>query len=228
MKSTMIPTRRKPTNQQTAYVRPYYHFNMRSFMLPSILGAISSLALSCAARPDSVIETDIAIIGGGGTGAYAAGGHTNVWTDPVSNEHFSYGVEVFVNSTIAPCRFLTRLDIPVQPASFVPATPRFADFRDGKPVDYTRAPREEWLPALQRLETQWAKYDSMFLPNTDNFPAPGDIPDDLFMMWPDFARKCFDTWDFLARFGGFFPSDSLLLSLLSSSSSSHASGGRSL
>ncbi|KAM0270229.1 hypothetical protein ACHAQH_009529 [Verticillium albo-atrum] len=94
-----------------------------------------------------------------------------------------------MNSSIAPCRFLTRLDVPVKPASIVAATSRFADFRDGRTVDYTRASSDEWLPALERLGIQWTKYDSMFLPNTKDFPAPENIPEDLFMMWSDFARK---------------------------------------
>ncbi|KAG7149022.1 Beta-cyclopiazonate dehydrogenase like protein [Verticillium longisporum] len=81
------------------------------------------------------------------------------------------------------------MDVPVTTPSFASRNLRFADFRDGKTVDYTRASPEEWLPALQRLEQQWVKYDHMFLPTMKKFPAPKDIPKDLFMKWTDFARK---------------------------------------
>lgn len=68
---------------------------------------------SCYA-PEDVLRRDVAIIGGGSTGVYAAvglrergksvavierqgylGGHAETFTDPVSNERINIGVEVF-------------------------------------------------------------------------------------------------------------------------------------
>ncbi|KAH7394645.1 amine oxidase-like protein [Pyrenochaeta sp. MPI-SDFR-AT-0127] len=169
-------------------------------------------SLGVAARAtrygNSVVNTDVAIIGGGGSGAYAAvrlredlgkkivvvekenhlGGHAQTWYDPVTGDAFDYGVEVFMNLTVSR-DFFARFNIPVAAPEFGQSQNIYADFRDGKPVNYTPPSDEEAGAAMGRLQVQWDEYESLMIPTSFSFPAGDDIPEDLMLTWSEFARK---------------------------------------
>ncbi|KAK7699867.1 hypothetical protein SLS64_011297 [Diaporthe eres] len=176
------------------------------------LGKFFVFAVAAAADAvlgaNAAIDTDIAIIGGGGSGAYAAvrlredfgknivvvekqnrlGGHTQTYHDPTTKKPFDYGVEVFTNLT-ASRDFFGRFNIPVQSPVFGQTQPLYADFATGKAVDYTPPSTTEVTDAITRWREQWLKYQDLLLPTRSNFPTGGDIPEDLLLTWNDFARK---------------------------------------
>lgn len=160
-----------------------------------------------AANP-AVIDTDVAIIGGGASGAFAAvrtredlgkkivlieksdrlGGHTSTWHDPVTKAPFNYGLGVFMNMT-APREFFARFNISLKLPDRAEGRTVFADFNTGKRTNYSEPTPEETAAAIARLGPEWYKYESMMLPTTQNFPSGDSIPNDLLLLWDDFARK---------------------------------------
>lgn len=116
------------------------------------------------------------------------GGHTQAWYDPVTGEAFDYGVEVFTNIT-ASTEFFARFNIPVRTPDFGQTQTLYADFGDGKPVNYTPPSSQEVAAAMGRYRDHWHKYGSLMLPTSLGFPAGDDIPEDLLLTWDEFARK---------------------------------------
>lgn len=99
-----------------------------------------------------VIVTDVAIIGGGSAGTYAAinlrkmgqkvvlvekkkhlGGHTNTYTDHSTKVTVDYGVQAFLNSSIS-LNYFAQLEVPV--TNYLPPMLDFqeVDFSTGQPV----------------------------------------------------------------------------------------------
>ncbi|KAK2613467.1 hypothetical protein N8I77_000380 [Diaporthe amygdali] len=168
------------------------------------LGAVAE----AASGGSTVIDTDVAIIGGGASGSYAAvrlredfgksvvvvekqnrlGGHTNTWHDPTTGNPFDYGVEVFTNLT-ASREFFGRFNIPIGTPQFAESGTLYADFVDGKSVNYTPPSTEEVTAAMGRYRDQWLKYRDLMLPTSLGFPTGKDIPEDLLLTWNEFARK---------------------------------------
>ncbi|KAF4454868.1 amine oxidase [Fusarium albosuccineum] len=156
----------------------------------------------------AAINVDVAVVGGGASGAYAAvrlredfgkeivviekqnrlGGHTQTWYDPATREAFNYGVEAFTNLTTS-ADFFARLNVPVKAAGVDQPETLFADFRDGKPVNYTPPIAEEVADAIVRYTDQWLKYGDLMLPTSSGFPDADDIPPDLLLTWDEFVRK---------------------------------------
>ncbi|KAK7408317.1 hypothetical protein QQX98_009519 [Neonectria punicea] len=116
------------------------------------------------------------------------GGHTQAWYDPVTGEAFDYGVEAFTNIT-ASTEFFARFNVAVRTPNFSQSQTLYADFEDGKTVNYTPPGSEEATAAMGRYREQWRKYGSLMLPTSSGFPAGDDIPEDLLLTWDEFARK---------------------------------------
>ncbi|KAG8167821.1 hypothetical protein KVR01_003510 [Diaporthe batatas] len=155
-------------------------------------------AASVVRGANSAIDTDVVIVGAGGSGTYAAvllredfgqrivvvekqnrlGGHTQTWHDPTTDQPFDYGVQVYTNLTTS-SDFFERLNVPQL----------YADFATGKAVDYTPPSTTEVTDAMARWREQWLKYQDLLLPTRANFPTGDDIPQDLLLTWKDFARK---------------------------------------
>ncbi|KAI2615228.1 FAD/NAD(P)-binding domain-containing protein [Hypoxylon sp. NC1633] len=175
---------------------------MKAIALGSSLSlAVSALASKCAAQCQSaeVITRDIAIIGGGATGTYAAinlkdqgksvvvvekkgqlGGHTATYHDPATGTPINYGLQVYYDDPLARA-FFARLNITVGPGVFPGSkTPLYIDFRDGTPINnYT-------IPALNNDYIQELhKYP--YLENGLELPNP--VPEDLLLTWADYMVK---------------------------------------
>ncbi|KAF4333868.1 amine oxidase [Fusarium beomiforme] len=162
-------------------------------------------ALNAAAQ---AIDVDVAVIGGGGSGGYAAvqlrekygkkivvvekqdklGGHTESWYDPVTGNAYNYGVAAFSNETVA-VDFFKQLNVPTRAVEFDQARNLYIDFKDGKPVNYTPPTTQEVTEATGRYREQWLKYADLLLPTSEHFPRGSDIPSDLLLPWREFAHK---------------------------------------
>lgn len=151
--------------------------------------------------PADVIVRDIAIVGGGATGTYAAirlqqdfnksvvvveretklGGHTHTYHDPVSSSTIELGVVAFHNLPLVH-GFFSRFDIPLTKLFFNSSLASI-ELRTGRPV-YIPAS----LNATERTFEIWNR-QLMRFPSLDEgyiFPLP--LPDDLLRPFGQFAR----------------------------------------
>ncbi|KAI1143690.1 FAD/NAD(P)-binding domain-containing protein [Hypoxylon sp. FL0543] len=186
---------------------------MRSVLLGSVF-TVSALAAECksSCKGAEVITRDIAIIGGGATGTYAAinlkdqgksvvvverkgelGGHTATYHDPATGKPINYGVQVYYDDPEGLARaFFTRLNITVAKASFPGGiTPRYIDFTDGTSIDnYTIPPvNDDYIQELHKYP---------YLENDLDLPNP--VPEDLLLTWSDYMKKFNITDDAVATY----------------------------
>ncbi|KAF5649995.1 amine oxidase [Fusarium sp. NRRL 52700] len=154
------------------------------------------------------IDVDVAVVGGGGSGGYAAvqlrenydkkivviekqsqlGGHAQSWYDPVTGKAYNYGVDAFTNITVS-IDFFRQLKVPIGPLQSVPAENLYVDFEDGKIVDYTPPTAKAADDGMSNYSEQWLKYTDILLPTSEHFPRGDKVPSDLLLPWYDFARK---------------------------------------
>lgn len=149
----------------------------------------------------NVIEREIAIIGGGSSGTWAAitlkdmgkslvvvekqavlGGHVLTYTDPASGSHINYGVRLFENTTLT-YHFFTRLNVTMVPFSIAggPGT-SYVDFATGQTLNgFT--PSRNFTAYTQQLE----KYPYLLAGNGFQLPTP--VPEDLSLSFGLFIKK---------------------------------------
>ncbi|KAI0010258.1 FAD/NAD(P)-binding domain-containing protein [Xylariaceae sp. FL0662B] len=145
-----------------------------------------------------VITRDVAIIGGGATGTYAAinlrdagksvvvverkgelGGHTATYHDPKTGKPVNYGLQVNYDMPLAR-QFFKRLNITVKKAEFGGGDTLYLDFRDGSVVkNYTIPPvHEDYIRELH-------KYPYV----EDGLHLPDPVPEDLLLPWSEYLKK---------------------------------------
>lgn len=177
---------------------------------PSVLALSTSLLIAAATgscsnkfdpnsyAPADVISTDVAIIGGGATGTYAAvtlsrmgkkvalvemdnqlGGHVNTYVDPATGTIVDYGVVRYGNEPVA-TDFFDFLGVNYT-STFEPGSTKtrvYADFAKAKTLDFS--PGTNYTAYIQQLE----KYP--YLVWTSNIPSPA--PADLSLSMRDFIQ----------------------------------------
>ena len=149
---------------------------------------------------------DVAIIGGGASGSYAAarlhdqgksialierndylGGHTETYIDPSTKTPIDIGVVIFKETTIVR-NFFDRFHIPLTTADLsVPGTTNYIDFRTGKPVlgaVPTSTPAEQ-AAAFEKYKAQLSKHPYL----TSGYHLPNPIPPDLLIPFGLFVEK---------------------------------------
>jgi hypothetical protein len=149
--------------------------------------------------PGTIVR-DVAIIGGGASGTYAAiqlrqmghsvvvveresvlGGHTNTYFDPASGMHVDYGVQVWQN--IPEARdFLAHFNISTTTIQFAGISNARVDLRTGENVP---APQGNVTDAMMRYVAQLLKYP--YLAEGWNLPDP--VPEDLLLPFGQFIEK---------------------------------------
>ncbi|KKY24086.1 putative amine flavin-containing superfamily [Diplodia seriata] len=148
-----------------------------------------------------IITRDVAIIGGGSTGTFAAiklrdenrtvsvieqkgrlGGHTETYTDPTTGTPIDYGVVVLHDLDIVH-EYFNRLSVPLSkvPLSSGGLTDYF-DFTTGTRSNYTPPDPSS---ALEAYTAQLAKYPYL----EEGFDLPENIPEDLLLPFGTFTRK---------------------------------------
>lgn len=161
------------------------------------------------ARPSEPIARDVAILGGGSAGTYAAlrlrdlghsvvvlersqrlGGHAETYYDPISGAPIDIGVVIFPDDPLVRSYF-GRFGVELVSGSGSSGTPaqRFVDFRTGAPVMAYRPSQEELGAAfgayLQLLTTRFA----FLAQNGYRLPGSGPELDDLLLPFGQFAGK---------------------------------------
>ncbi|KAH7028239.1 putative FAD dependent oxidoreductase [Macrophomina phaseolina] len=178
--------------------------------LPGLLGllqagrAIAQLGENEQAEGEypglEVISRDVAIVGGGASGTYAAiklrdmnytvsliergdrlGGHTETYIDPDTGTPVDYGVQIFHNSDITR-RFFDRFGVPLTSLNTSGAEVLYFDFSTGKRVNYTTP---DATAAFQAYLGQLDKYPYL----QEGFDLPDPVPTDLLLPFGEFIRK---------------------------------------
>ncbi|GAB1318026.1 Beta-cyclopiazonate dehydrogenase [Madurella fahalii] len=171
-------------------------------------GFLAAASLVAGSWFPDVITRDVAIIGGGASGAYAAvrlkedygqrivliekagrlGGHVSTYDDPVTGQPFDFGVQTF--NDYGPARaFFERMGVPVGAGARTPLVSQYADFSTGLAVNFTPPANADRTAALQRFLDATAAYEDLFLPGYWNFPSGNQIPEDLLLPFGQFVEK---------------------------------------
>ncbi|KAK1911907.1 hypothetical protein P3342_010992 [Pyrenophora teres f. teres] len=152
---------------------------------------------------------DVAIIGGGASGTYAAvrlredlnmsivliepkprlGGHTDSYRVPNTNYTINYGVQSYLPYGPA-LDFFARFGITIQTFASKRLTALNVDVETGKVLKGYIAPSANVTnEAFKRWLNITSEYKDMLEPGYWNFPQPEDIPEDFLMPFEDFAKK---------------------------------------
>ncbi|KUJ19354.1 amine oxidase [Mollisia scopiformis] len=163
-----------------------------------------SLAL---ASPLRTIYKDVAILGGGASGAHAGvrlredfnksiiiiekqynlGGHVETYIDPVSGNPYDYGVNSYAEYGSAK-QFFARFNISLINPTNLKLNTSNIDFTTGKSLPGYQSPASaDVTAALTRYLNITAKYEDMILPSFANFPT--DVPDELLTKFSNIVIK---------------------------------------
>lgn len=168
--------------------------------------AIASPALA-ACSSTKVIDVDVAIVGGGAAGVYAAarlldhnktvvileketqiGGQTATYLDPVTGQPINVGVKIFTNTTNVE-RFLRRFDFPMgtlDVGQTLGTGTKYVNFATGQSIPNITTPAAlAQAAALKQYAAQLAKYP--YLKFGYNLPTP--VPEDLTLPFGQFMQK---------------------------------------
>ncbi|KAM0804918.1 hypothetical protein BDR22DRAFT_473633 [Usnea florida] len=181
----------------------------RCIVLAVVNGLASALASNCISNTsqfdpvcydgDDIITRDVAVIGGGSSGTYAAiklkdmgksvviverasllGGHTNTYTVPNDSTKIDFGVIAFWNTSLV-TDFFARFDVPVSGLSPSGGTTTvFTDFKTGQ-----RFSNFTTTTDLSAYAAQVDKYS--YLPFDWDLPNP--VPQDLLLTFGEFVEK---------------------------------------
>ncbi|KAK4228860.1 hypothetical protein QBC38DRAFT_136202 [Podospora fimiseda] len=166
---------------------------------------VSLAATSQLVVAQSIINTDVVIIGGGSSGTYAAiqltdqgknvvvvekqsdlGGHAETYTDPATNGKINVGVQAFHNTPIV-TTYATRLGVTMAPISY--DTPGL----NSSTVNIATAQYLNDPTANPNLQAALGKYIQLYLTNyaylNTGVYLPNPVPADLLMSFGDFAKK---------------------------------------
>ncbi|KAI0845063.1 FAD/NAD(P)-binding domain-containing protein [Daldinia vernicosa] len=186
-------------------------------MKPIKLGSSFSLVAPVLARDAyaqcrgaEVITRDVAIVGGGATGTYAAinlkdqgksiivvekqgalGGHASTYHDPTTGTPINYGVQLYHDDQVTRS-FFDLLNITLGGGTFPQGkTTQYIDFRDGSPVlNYSVPPAsEDYFQALHKYP---------YLETGIELPEP--VPEELLLTWDEYLEEFNLTDDAIATY----------------------------
>ena len=148
---------------------------------------------------EDVITKDVAIIGGGASGTYAAvrlredfntsivvieiedhlGGHVNTFIDPNTRKFINYGVEAYIDYGPS-ADFFKRFNIPTQPYVAAQSTPYYVSSADGSLLSNYEPPSfNATVAAFSKWLEVTGKYAKHLIPGMWIFWKPQNIPSDL-------------------------------------------------
>jgi hypothetical protein len=168
----------------------------------------SALADGSVSNQLHVLNTEVAIIGGGAAGTYAAvrlredfntsivliepkthlGGHVSTYNVPETNTTLEYGVQSYVRNTAA-INFFARFNISTQTFAARRLTAINVDVETGAPLKgYVPPTANATTEALKRWLDIVSKYEKQLEPGYWDFPQPKDIPEDFLLPVEDFVK----------------------------------------
>jgi hypothetical protein len=154
-------------------------------------------------KPADIITRDVCVIGGGASGTYAAirlqdmnqsvlivdraarlGGHTETFTDPITDAKIDIGVLVWHDLDVVK-NFFAKFNVPLINFAFSNAgnVQKFVDFRTGA-IASSYVPSDP-SAALGAYAAQVAKYPYL----ETGFDLPTPVPTDLLLPFGDFVAK---------------------------------------
>ncbi|KLU88222.1 hypothetical protein MAPG_07209 [Magnaporthiopsis poae ATCC 64411] len=182
--------------------------------------ALLALAATTTARridesrftPEHIIVRDVAVIGGGASGSYAAvrvkdagksvvvietkshlGGHVDTYNDPRTGAAIDYGVLAYLDLPGVK-QFFARFQIPTIAVTGSPFQNKYIDLKTGKPVpNYPAFSENATREALTTYATVAVQYSKYFFPSylglveLQNSGKP--VPEDLTMPFGQFVAK---------------------------------------
>ncbi|KAF2849920.1 FAD/NAD(P)-binding domain-containing protein [Plenodomus tracheiphilus IPT5] len=175
---------------------------------PKLLLISALLTLPTTANP-TTLTTDIAIIGGGASGTYAAvrlredlntsillieprpnlGGSVSTYRIPSTNSTFEYGVQSYLPYGPA-LPFFSRFNIATEPFTSKPLTALNVDVETGlKLTNYTPPSLNATTAAFERWLGFVEKYEDMLEPDYQGFPRRGQVPEVLLEPFGVFAES---------------------------------------
>jgi hypothetical protein len=175
-------------------------------LLASSAATTSLLSREASARGTD-LQRDVAIVGGGAAGTYAAlrlrdqgksvvilersgrlGGHAETFHDPASGAPIDIGVIIFPDNSLVRGYF-GRFSQPLITASFAGGQSQYVDFRSGRPVAAFQPSGAEVGAALfQYLQILATRYSFLEQPGFQ-LPPPGPILDELLLPFGQFAQN---------------------------------------
>jgi hypothetical protein len=154
-----------------------------------------------------VIYRDVAVIGGGSSGVYAAirlqdynhsvvvveknnylGGHAQTYTDPVNNWTIDYGVIIFSNISVV-TDYFARFDVPLtsfSASSAAGSSRKYVDFTTGEVASNFTQPNSTAISsAFPGFAQQLAKYPGINIGFNMTYP----VDEDLLLPFGEFLAK---------------------------------------
>lgn len=193
---------------------PGIHILIRSGYIQS-MARLSAIAITFISVVNAgiavshIIEKDIAILGAGASGTYAAvrlredynnsivviekndhiGGHVNTYIDPDTNEPVDYGVLSYWDYGPAKA-FFARMNVEIMAAPQDNNTVVYVDHETAKNLtSYITPAFPDILQSLEVYGNESKKYSDFLLPGYWNFPAGDSIPSDLLLPFGEYAEK---------------------------------------
>lgn len=179
------------------------------FLASALLVGSAVVAPASAAcfKNSTVTDVDVAIIGGGASGVYAAarlldsnktvvvlersdriGGQTETYYDPTTGTPVNVGVKVFSNTTVT-TDFLKRFDFPMGSLNVgetLATGTKYVDFATGKLLpNFTAGDPAAQALAMQRYAAELAKYPNIKFGYNLGMP----VPEDLILPFGKFMEK---------------------------------------
>lgn len=155
-------------------------------------------------KPEDIITRDVAIIGGGSSGTYAAvrlgdykktvvvieqkeklGGHTETYTDPATGIPNNFGVIVYHNLDFVK-NYFARFNLPVVVTGEIAPNPlpqKYVDFDTGK--EFVGFSKPDPSAAVAQYYGHLLKYPYL----SNGFDVPYPVPEDLLLPWVKFIKK---------------------------------------
>ncbi|KAF1842662.1 FAD/NAD(P)-binding domain-containing protein [Cucurbitaria berberidis CBS 394.84] len=173
-----------------------------------VLQAASTLA-GRKVPESTVLTTDVAIVGGGASGTYAAirlredfntsivlieprpylGGSVSTYLVPETNTTLEFGVQSYLRYGPA-LDFFARFGIALRPFASKRLTTVNIDVETGEQLkDYLSPNINATNEAFQRWLAIVSKYKTFLEPGYWNFPLSPDIPSDFLVPFEDFAKR---------------------------------------
>jgi predicted NAD/FAD-binding protein len=170
--------------------------------------ALSALSDGSFSTQLQVLDTEVAIIGGGAAGTYAAvrlredyntsivliepkshlGGHVSTYNVPETNTTLEYGVQSYVRNAAA-INFFARFNVSTQPFAARRLTAINVDVETGAQLkDYVAPTANATTEALKRWLSIVSKYEKQLEPGYWDFPQPQDIPQDFLVPVEEFVK----------------------------------------
>lgn len=118
------------------------------------------------------------------------GGHTETYQDPLTGKPINVGVQAWTTYKNTTDFITKRINMSVVVKPQTPLATKYVDFTTGQALDnYTAPTSAEALAALKTYHELCKQYEQLLLPGYFNFPLPGEIPEDLTLLFRDFVAK---------------------------------------